>query len=114
MLTAFKYLKYFDLFRKRYQPPLKVFFIWEEVGTEIVTQFTYKSSKISLFFTSYLLSHLDYYRRGIKIPLIKWLTYKDIDEGVDLSNGFLFIKSPYLNVVDVYFRVYHVPRYVKL
>lgn len=26
LLTAFKYLKYFDLFRKRYQLPLKDFF----------------------------------------------------------------------------------------
>lgn len=55
LLTAFKYLKYFDLFRKRYQLPLR-FFILQEVGTEIATQFTYKSSKISLF-----LLHISYH-----------------------------------------------------
>lgn len=55
LLTAFKYLKYFDLFRKRYQLPLKVF-LWKEVGTEIATQFTYKSSEISLF-----LLHISYH-----------------------------------------------------
>lgn len=75
-------------------------------------QFIYKLLKISFFFILYFLLYLDYYWCGIKILLIKWFIYKDIDEGVDLSNGFFFIKSFYLNVVDVYFRVYYVLRYV--